>query len=328
MKNTLFLASGAILTFQAAPSWSAPVNLASATSWHVDYGASQCTAATTYQKGAQPVVLGIIPSLGGDRYKILVSIPQAGPAYAQQAKGTVNFGSGPIASPTLFYGREGVPLSVRQFEVTAANLQQARSAGAMTLHSSDGADFTFALNNMSNVLDTLRNCSADLQRYWNAHGAGSARAASSRAADLRSLYTPSDLPGGTWYRSPESLSQARGSAFELLVDERGRVAGCDATSATGAPILETSFCTTMQEKARFTPARDSAGNPVRSIVTTASVDWGNFNELNTGCLWVTGSSFGVINSCGGVPTSAMPAFTPPPTMTAPPASSAPPAPMH
>lgn len=298
MRSATLFASAAVLGFSATAAVSAPVNLSGGSTWNVDYGASQCTAASTYDDAGQPVVVGIVPSINGDRYKLLISMPQPGPAFAKEAKGTVDFGSGPIMSPTLFYGHTGVPLNVRQFEISSADLQQARSAGGVRFHSSDGADFTFALANMSDVIDVLHSCSADLQRYWNAQGVPSTRPASSVAADLRTLYTPADLPGGTWYRSPESLSPARSSAFELLVDERGTVAGCDSVSPTGAPILEASFCTTMKEKARFKPAVDSAGNPVRSVVTTAAVDWGNFNELNTGCLWVTGSSVGVINACG------------------------------
>ena len=51
-------------------------------------------------------------------------------------------------------------------------------------------------------------------------------------------------------------------AFALAVGTDGRVSDCHITESSGSPALDMTTCRLMRSRARFTPARDSAGNAV------------------------------------------------------------------
>lgn len=55
-------------------------------------------------------------------------------------------------------------------------------------------------------------------------------------------------------------------AFRLDVGPNGRVEGCAITGSSGSAELDSATCRLLTSRARFTPARDSAGNPVQDSV--------------------------------------------------------------
>jgi hypothetical protein len=289
--------------------------------WDVDYGLTQCTAARSFGDASAPVVFGIVPSLSGDSYKLLVSVPRAGPVFAEESKGTVDFGRGGISSGTLHYGAKGVALSVYQFRIPAAYLSEAGSAATVSLRSADGANFTFALSDMPALIGGLRNCTADLQHYWNMRAGRAMTAAKAAADDVRTLFTRADYPVEALRREQEGRDRAIPARYQLLIDERGAVAGCDVLSSSGAPALDSTFCEVMGERAKFTPARDSRGTPVRSVVTTPVVSWSDHNAFNSSCMWVSDDEPFMINECGmREPVHAIHPFVAPPPPPPPPPS--------
>ena len=260
--------------------------------WELDYGDTQCTAARSYGDASAPIILGLVPSLSGNSYELMVSVPKAGPAFARETQGSVDFGSGEIKSAVLYFGGKGVKQSIYRSRISAAQMDQARAAQALTFRSDDGMNYSFALSNMPKLLDGLRDCTQNLQQYWNMDGKNAPSRAESLLGDVRALLTAKDYP-------TEALKIARqGTAeYQLLVDEKGSVAGCDILASSGVPALDSTGCEVFKEKARFSPAKDSQGKPVRSVVTTPAVTWssnGEQNPLNNGCMWVTGTAAGVL----------------------------------
>src|SRR5690242_20842677 len=79
--------------------------------WGLDVGKTQCTAARSFGSASDPVVLGVIPSISGNTYQLLVSVQREGPAFAKDGRGTVDFGTGPIDSGVLYFGSKGVRMS-------------------------------------------------------------------------------------------------------------------------------------------------------------------------------------------------------------------------
>jgi len=51
------------------------------------------------------------------------------------------------------------------------------------------------------------------------------------------------------------------------------VAGCHLLLASGVPVLDAMGCVVIQERARFQPALDSSGKPVRSTFITPKIRW-------------------------------------------------------
>ena len=62
------------------------------------------------------------------------------------------------------------------------------------------------------------------------------------------------------------------TGFRLTVGPDGRVANCSVTSSSGSAALDTTTCRIMSSRARFTPARDSNGQPTTDTVS-ARITW-------------------------------------------------------
>jgi periplasmic protein TonB len=85
--------------------------------------------------------------------------------------------------------------------------------------------------------------------------------------DLASLIHEEDYPASALANREEGRA-----AFTLNVLDNGRVGGCVITRSTGSSALDHATCAIMVRRARFTPARDSNGNPAADTVS-GSLEW-------------------------------------------------------
>ena len=82
---------------------------------------------------------------------------------------------------------------------------------------------------------------------------------------------------GSWvttqdYRSRWVNEGLTGTArFRLSISAQGRVTGCEITRSTGYGALDSATCSLIQRRARFTPSKDGAGNPVAGTYENAVV---------------------------------------------------------
>jgi hypothetical protein len=235
--------------------------------WNLDYGETQCIAAREYGSPADPVSFAIRSAPNGETYELLMARNRPGPETAVEMEGTVDFGQGPINAWLLSYRAKKSDLAVHQYRITAAEMAQARSARSVTLSARGGADGTFALANMNELLAGLEECTADLKRHWNADGQKSGALATGAQGDVRNIFRLEDYP-----LEASSRDQQGSGRFLLLIDERGGVAGCQVLEAS-VPALDAMGCQVIRERAKFTPAVDRSGKPVRSIYVTPRITW-------------------------------------------------------
>jgi protein TonB len=59
---------------------------------------------------------------------------------------------------------------------------------------------------------------------------------------------------------------------DMTVGIQGRVTGCTIIESSGHEVLDETTCKIVTDRARFLPARDSAGNPVESHYQT-HINW-------------------------------------------------------
>lgn len=240
--------------------------------WNVDFREDQCLASRDYGAAERPIKLGIRPSLNGQSYEMIVSRPSSGPSDPKELKGSVDFGGGPIRAWLLVYGTGDNKTTLYQFRISASEMEQARTARTVAFDGSGTSRVTFALTSMPQLLKGLEACTADLRQYWNADGekagpiARGAKPADGR--DIRSIFSADDYPGVAM-----SLSQSGKTQYTLLIDEKGRIGGCHVVEPSGVPVLDAMGCQVLRRRARFTPALDLGGKPVRSTVTTPPVVW-------------------------------------------------------
>lgn len=236
--------------------------------WNLDYGETQCTAAREYGSSAEPIVFAIRPAPNGETYELLMGRSRRGPSFAQQLEGSVDFGRGPINAWLLHYAGKTSKIAVHQFRISATDMAQAASASSVTLRLKGGGHFSFSLANMPALLKGLEQCTQDLKRYWHMREVDGGSVATPSKGDVRRVFTNNDYPSEAFDRD-----QQGGGQFLLLIDEKGKVAGCHVLQASGVPSLDAMGCQVIRERARFTPARDRAGKPIRSSYVTPRILW-------------------------------------------------------
>jgi protein TonB len=86
-------------------------------------------------------------------------------------------------------------------------------------------------------------------------------------ANLNSLFSTDDYPASALRNEEQGTTAVR-----LSVGTDGRVTDCSITSSSGSGSLDSATCNILRRRARFTPAKDQAGNPI-SDTTTARIRW-------------------------------------------------------
>ena len=86
-------------------------------------------------------------------------------------------------------------------------------------------------------------------------------------ANLAALFADGDYPRAAIRRGEQG-----DVGFRLVVAPDGRVTRCDVTASSGSAALDRATCRIVAGRARFTPARDAAGNPVADVVASR-VHW-------------------------------------------------------
>lgn len=236
--------------------------------WVVDYRNDQCLASRVYGSPQSPLSLGIRPAINGETYLLIVARKHYGPQPAEELQGTVDFGNGRIKSWLLEYEAKTSRMDLYQFRISAGEMDQAKTASHLKLSPPNAPDIDVKLELMPQLIKALEDCTANLKDYWNSDGEKNGRIAKSAKGDLRKLFSSDDYPNEAFVRG-----QAGRSQLVLLIDESGKVAGCDVLSPSGVPVLDIMGCQVIRNRARFTPALDANGKPVRSTVVTPPIVW-------------------------------------------------------
>lgn len=91
--------------------------------------------------------------------------------------------------------------------------------------------------------------------------------AQSARGNLLSLFSADDYPESALSAGAQGTTTVR---FEI--GTTGRITSCSVISSSGNSALDAATCRVLQSRARFTPAKDSNGNPTTDSMTQ-SVKW-------------------------------------------------------
>jgi protein TonB len=86
--------------------------------------------------------------------------------------------------------------------------------------------------------------------------------------DVRTLFSTDDYPASAQSAGAEGTAQA-----QLTIGPDGRVVGCTLVQSTGNGALDTATCNILRRRAKFTPAKDSNGQPTTDTYTTPPIRW-------------------------------------------------------
>jgi TonB family protein len=149
-----------------------------------------------------------------------------------------------------------------------AFLSDFAGAGALAITMGTVRVDSIRLNGTRAVVQRLIRCSIESHRRYPPDpfaGAGTAPPASTGPGPIRpqraranfnSYFSTDDYPAAALRGNDQGTT-----GFSLTIGPNGRVTACNVTSSSGSSALDQATCRILRSRARYTPARDSSGNP-------------------------------------------------------------------
>jgi hypothetical protein len=260
------LLAGAALLQGFAAAGSAPA-LQPIKGWVLDYGDTACTAERQYGSAAAPITLALRPSPSGSVVRLWVVRPGKAPP-AHHFKVTASLSGEKVRTTGLRFAPRDSERDIVWINFERAELRGLAGAGEIAISGGKAIDERFALPGIAGVLKGLDSCNADLRKYWNVGDSGARL--SRPASPLRPLadyFSTDDYPAQAYYEGASGRS-----AMMIMVDETGTPRDCLIERTSGIASLDSVTCSVLLGRARFSPALDEAGRPVRSVLS-GRIDW-------------------------------------------------------
>jgi TonB family protein len=168
----------------------------------------------------------------------------------------------PFETSMLAYRPQGSDLLLRLMNLPLATFVPARSAQHIAVRSS-GFKENFAVTQMSQVLNAMDECVADLRAMWNVFDSDGLRSEHKQraTANLVDLFKDSDYPVAAAQGRFEGTVKVA-----LLIDETGKLSDCSVVQTTGVALLDAQACALIKKRAKFQPAMGPDGKPAKDAL--------------------------------------------------------------
>ena len=249
----------------AAAQQPAPSPAQSAPRWAVDGSGTRCVL-TRRLVGIPAATLVIRAFPGSGEYEVMLASPDW-PSRVRLAKKEASLNLGPGGS-----GWQGsavlVPLERGLGDAVAFPRLPARFLGAfgnatsISVAAGGEALGTYPLPSAAKAAEALAFCESEKMIEWGADPAGlePGAAAPKPVGKAEEWLNERDLGPDQYLGSYAVAVIAR-----LTVGPDGRVEQCDLLETSGSERLAGVACSALKSRARYEPARDKAGKPVRSV---------------------------------------------------------------
>lgn len=260
MRNTAFLL-GLLACAVSSSATAAPVLRQPTGKWVLDYGETACTVYRNYGSEQSPIVLAFRPSPNGSVVRVSL-LRDGGGTTARHFPIWSNILGEAQKTTALRFPSAGGKKETIWINFARSQLEALPQVGELAFAARGLIDERFALPSMSAVLKGLDTCNADLRHHWNIGGVSA----------VATQATPSKSPG-SWVNNDDYPQQAldEGASgivqFVLLIDGDGKVRDCMVEETSGVASLDAMACLLLRERAKFKPAVDASGKPVRSSWT-------------------------------------------------------------
>jgi len=264
MKKLLFfsavIAAAAAAASAASPTLPAAPLRQPIKKWVVDYGEAACTAQRAYGGEEALTRLAFRPSPNGNVVRLMIARPGRVPT-PYHFDVTTSIRSSQIKKTGLRFASTDRKSEVIWINFDRADLDGLGQAGEITIKGR-GIDERFALPGMAAVLKAMDTCSQNLREHWNITETAAAKIAkeASSLKPLGAYFSGSDYP---FQAIRENESGTTG--FILMIDETGKLEDCMVEETSGIATLDAMACAVLVQRAKFTPALDTAGRPIRSV---------------------------------------------------------------
>lgn len=252
-----------------------PIIMKPVSGWVMDYADDACALRRTFGSEDRPVWLELrqfapsfefLVTVATGSFKMVMRAPRSrflpdGPERTQDLAAYGAYGEGVEAvmfPDDVFGGLPGPWVDTQRDE-------RERSITGLQIESTFKEDFILQTGELHRPMTAMRTCLDDLLRSWKIDPEVSrtlSRPATPVdinrwAAPIRRLF-----PTGLYY-----VSGTPSVVFRLLIDDVGNVESCKVQRPVVHQDYEDEICGIILKRAKFSPALDAAGQPVRSLYT-------------------------------------------------------------
>ena len=234
--------------------------------WLVHDASDRCVATHEYKVDGQDWIVGLEPKPTSDQTSLFLLAPSGGSDLRQAH---VRIGGAPVASGMQLDVND--PSGHRLYKVSLTNAELARLSANGSLQIEDqGHTTSFALANVGGVQQHLAGCVQTLLSNWGLPADKQPTVATFPAMDrdATSYIRPQDRTGVSIRPGMNATA-----TVVLQVQSTGEARDCVVIHSTGDAYLDSRTCKIFVEGARYRPARDRAGQPIRAPLV-ASMTWG------------------------------------------------------
>ncbi len=231
--------------------------------WAVDYAKDVCVLS---RDG-----LGVEPGIGirtrpfSSKHDLLFYLPRTGGKH-RWFEGQLEIDDRAVgAKRTIAIGDPDRRRKLIDTWISADELAAIAEACAIRLSGDAQLDVTAPLPNIAKAMAALRACEVELAERWGV-------SSTEMALWSRTVLADTDLRAMFWNKDPRKSVILRMPVRALLdVDERGGVTACRITQSSRVSWVDIRFCEMLRGEARFRPALDSEGRPVKGKFVTPAI---------------------------------------------------------
>lgn len=247
--------------------------------WEMNYDVDSCHLMARFGSGNQDVILNITREQPGDGFDVLlfgkifkfdeVDVPielAFGPGgKVIKRSGIALTSGGPEKVPALRVSNlrlDGWIAKLKDEQPPTLAPQVETSVTAITLRAASSKRYRLETGSLGLPLAAMRQCTASLIKSWGYDPAVEAGLVvrATPTGNPSAWVVVGDYPGKAAWAGHNGLVH-----FRLDVDETGKPVGCRVLFRTNPDEFADRSCKALLQRAKFRPARDAQGEPVKSF---------------------------------------------------------------
>lgn len=271
------VAVGLCGSFPALAKDSGPILLPKTSKWEMKYNPDSCQLLASFGGGEQRVIFALTREQPGDSFdlelfgKVLdytgIGVPMEvtfGPSPPTRLNGVaMTTGKEKLAVIRITNIRIDGWHDVKNPETRPTITQETEAAvTSITFKKAGGKQYRLETGSMMAPLSAMRTCTSDLIKTWGYDPAveDSLSKHAQPASSPGNWLGTNDYPQASWTQGHNGLVR-----FRIDVDPSGHPTGCRVLYRTNPDEFADLSCKLLMKRARFTPALDAAGKPVKSF---------------------------------------------------------------
>jgi len=255
-----FAAALAILfsSTMAAAALKPPALMAPTGPWNVDFGDKMCLLVRPYGKDRSTHLM-LKPAMLGDGLEIIVSETTSEASDPLSGKAALSIWGTPSAAETYFNAYSTASARLIRIWIKEDAIPLSTVRGTLQIDAKPEGRHLFAIPGIENALPILSKCLDQLRTAYKVSSTDLAAIVSEPKAERAAVFSTEDYPY-------EAYSTGKGGTVGVLfwIEATGRITTCEVIESSAAPVLEKATCDVLIKRARYSPARDAAGRPVRA----------------------------------------------------------------